>query len=253
MFDEQIDKNYIIHLEGSSEGAQRKYFKENYWYKEDKAGHEGQVEFLVSNFLTFTSLDKEEYILYENGSINKKAGCRSKNFLNDGESFVTLYRLYYSEFGKNLASVSAHMPTMDERIEHTIQFIKDLAGIDITDYLRKTFTLDMITLNEDRHFNNLGLLEKDSHFRQVPIFDNGNSLLTTNVSVNWHFPVEDNVKRVIARPFSGSHEKMFTYFGKGFDVDWDNFISWLHTQEDSKEKEVFLYQANFYKKKWKEL
>ena len=142
---------------------------------------------------------------------------------------------------------------MNERIEHTIQFIKDLAGIDITDYLRKTFTLDMITLNEDRHFNNLGLLEKDSHFRQVPIFDNGNSLLTTNVSVNWHFPVEDNVKRVIARPFSGSHEKMFTYFGKGFDVDWDNFISWLHTQEDSKEKEVFLYQANFYKKKWKEL
>ena len=82
------------------------------------------------------------------------------------------------------------------------------------------------------------------------IFDSP-CLIKFKCIISWR-PVEDNVKRVIARPFSGSHEKMFAYFGKGFDVDWDNFISWLHTQEDSKEKEVFLYQANFYKKKWKE-
>lgn len=45
---------------------------------------------------------------------------------------------------------------------------------------------------------------------------------------------------------------MFDYFGKGFDVDWNAFINWLQYQPDSKEKEIFLYQAKFYKEKWKE-
>ena len=78
------------------------------------------------------------------------------------------------------------------------------------------------------------------------IFDNGVSLLTANVSVNWHFPMEENVKRVIARPFSGSHEKMYEYLGKGFSVNWDAFLHWLDGQEDTKEKEVFRYQAQRY-------
>jgi len=29
-------------------------------------------------------------------------------------------------------------------------------------------------------------------------------------------PMEENVKRVIARPFSGSHDRIYEYFGKGY-------------------------------------
>lgn len=252
-FNEIIDERYIVDINGTSEGTQRKYFKFGYWYKEDREGNEGLAEYLVANFLTFTDLQPDEYVLYEHGLINGRSDCRSKNFLSGNENFITFYRLYFSEFGKNLAEVLAQMTTMEERIEYTINTIKTLSGVDVTNYLRKIFTLDLITLNEDRHLNNLGLIECDGNFSKAPIFDNGKSLLTTNVSVNWHFSIEDNVKRVIARPFSGSHKKMFDYFGKGFDVDWDAFITWLKYQPASKEKEVFMYQAKFYKEKWKEL
>lgn len=249
-FNETIDQRYVVDINGTSEGTQRKYFKDDYWYKEDREGHEGLAEYLISNFLSFTDLAQDEYVLYEHGFINGRSGCRSKNFLQDGENFITFYRLYFSEFGMNMAEVLVKLPNMEERIKYTIDIIFELSGIDVTDYLRKTFTLDLITLNEDRHLNNLGLIGVEDHFSQAPIFDNGKSLLTANVSVNWYFPIEDNVKRVIARPFAGSHRKMFDYFGKGFNVNWDAFIAWLSKQPDSKEKEVFMYQAEFYRKEF---
>ena len=86
-------------------------------------------------------------------------------------------------------------------------------------------TVDMIILNEDRHLNNLALIFDGNAFKPSPIFDNGLSLLTGNRSVNWKFPVSDNVKRVVARPFSGSHEKMVEYFGKGLEIDAESALA----------------------------
>lgn len=71
---------------------------------------------------------------------------------------------------------------------------------------------------------------------------NGVSLLTANQSVNWHFPVEDNVKRVIARPFSGSHEHMAAYLGIGFKLDCNAALEWLKRERASREKDVLAYQ-----------
>lgn len=79
------------------------------------------------------------------------------------------------------------METMEERIEYVTSFVKDSTGVDPTEYFRKVFTLDRITLNEDRHFNNLALLYSEDGYRCAPIFDNGVSLLTANQSVNWNF------------------------------------------------------------------
>ena len=87
----------------------------------------------------------------------------------------------------------------------------------------------------------------DNQFVPAPIFDNGIALLTANQSVNWYFPIEDNVKRVIARPFSGFHEKMVQYFGKGFSVDVENALAWLNTEPDSIERNVLKYQIERYK------
>ena len=74
--------------------------------------------------------------------------------------------------------------------------------------------LDMICLNEDRHLNNLAIIMNGDKFTPAPIFDNGIALLTANQSVNRHFPIADNVKRIVARPFSGSHEKNDGIFWK---------------------------------------
>lgn len=67
-------------------------------------------------------------------------------------------------------------------------------------------------------------------------------MLTCNQSVNKNFSLADNVKRVIARPFCGSHKRMAEYFGKGFKLDKNEALYWLEKEEDTYEKKVLEYQ-----------
>ena len=109
MFREKIEDEYIVTQMGTSEGTQVKYKNGEYWYKKDSRGKEGLAEYLVSKLLTFSDLEASDYILYEMGYIDDISGCRSKNFLKEGEEMVTFYRLYYNEFGKDLSQVLAGM------------------------------------------------------------------------------------------------------------------------------------------------
>lgn len=243
MFDEKIDERYIITQEGTSEGTQVKYYKDNYWYKLDRDGREGLCEYLSSKLLTYSDLDEQEYILYEEGRVNSRNACRSQNYLKNGEEFITLYRLYYNEFGSNLAEVLARIDSMEGRIRYTLDFVKNSTGLDISDYLAKIFTLDRIILNEDRHVNNIAIISYDNEFRPAPIFDNGRSLLTANVSVRWQLDdISDSVRRVTARPFSGSHQDMYDYFGEGFKINYKAALEWLYTEPQSRERDVLIYQ-----------
>lgn len=249
MFREKVEEEYIVTQVGTSEGTQIKYKKDGYWYKKDNRGREGLAEYLVSKLLTFSDIGSESYVLYEQGYINDISGCRSENFLQAGEELVTIYRLYYNEFGKDLSQVLAGMEKMEERIEYVLRFVKQSCNLDIRDYLKRVIMLDMIVLNEDRHLNNLAVIFKEDHFVCAPIFDNGVSLLTANQSVNWNFSIEENVKRVIARPFSGSHEKMYEYLGKGFTLDCKRVKQWIGMEPQSREKEVLEYQLRRYEEK----
>ena len=219
MFNEKIDEKYIVMQEGTSEGTQIKYYKDGYWYKKDKNGAEGLSEYLASKLLTYSDLDNGEYVIYEQGFINGKPGCRSRNFLHADEELVTIYRLYFNEHGRDLSILVSQMETMEERIQYVTKFVKDSCDLDITDYLRRVITLDYIILNEDRHFNNLALIFDGTGFKPSPIFDNGVSLLTANQSVERNSPISESTGKAIARPFSGSFSEMYGYFGKGFELD----------------------------------
>lgn len=246
MFEGTISKDYIVTQAGTSEGTQIKYRKEGFWYKKDHRGKEGLAEYLSSRLLTFTSLDEDEYVQYEQGMINGSFGCRSKNFLGEDEELITFYRLYYNQTGKDLSQVLNHMEEMEERVDYVVEFIKQSCGLHVREYLSKVLTLDMLILNEDRHLNNLAVILKEDKFIPAPIFDNGVSLLTANQSVNWHFSIEENVKRVIARPFSGNHEKMVRYLGKGFDLDFVGAMKWIESEPESRERDVLKYQIEKY-------
>ncbi len=242
MFEVSLSEDALIADTATSEGTQKKYRSGEYWYKLDSRGQEGLAEYLVSHLLKFSSLDPAEYIVYEQGIINQKAGCRSVNFLQPGEELITFYRLYFNEFGKDLSRQLALMESMEERIRYTVDFVRQTCGIDVTDYLRKVITLDRIVLNEDRHLNNLALISDGNNYRPAPVFDQGISLLTANQSVNWNFPVAENVRRVVARPFSGSFDRMYEYFGNGITFDVDLAMDWLRAEPESREKEVLIYQ-----------
>lgn len=252
MFKEIIDESYIINQSGTSEGTQVKYYKKGFWYKKDNRGREGYVEYLVSKLLSYSSLKEDEFVMYEYGVINNVNGCRSKNFLKSDESLITLYRLYYNEYGTNIAEEISKIEKMEDRIEYIIHFVKKICGIDIYDYLAKLIAIDMLVLNEDRHFNNIALINNENGFVPAPIFDNGVSLLTANVSVNWNFSVEENVRRVIAKPFSGSHEKMYKYFNNKLNINYEKALLWIDSEPDSKEKEVLKYQLKKYEENFKQ-
>ncbi len=242
MFSETIGNEYAVALTGTSEGTQIKYKKGVYWYKQDRNGEEGLVEYLVSRLLSFSDLPKDSYVVYEQGEINQRPGCRSKNFLKSNEEFITFYRLYYNDTGKDLSVICNQFDTMEERISYVIRYFSQSCGVDVTAYLRNIFTLDWLVLNEDRHFNNLGLIFGETGFRCAPIFDNGVSLLTANISINRNFSIEENVRRVTARPFCGSHKKMAQYFGIGFSLDFPSALQWLETEPTSWERDILMFQ-----------
>ena len=243
MFNVKISDDFLVDTEGTSDGTQLKFFKDGYWYKEDNEGCEGEVEYLVSKLLTFSTLKPDEYVLYEKGKINGKSGCRSKTFISSTQSFITLERLHGNVKGKPLYKKIKEFNGISGSVSYVIEFCKQEVGLDLTDYFRKIFTLDYITLNEDRHFHNLGIImNEDGSYIPAPVFDNGKSLLNCNPSINRDLPIEENVKRVVARPFSGSHKATFEYFGKGFDVNVPKSLQWLKTEPDSFYKKVLEYR-----------
>lgn len=247
MFSVQLEAKDIVSELGTSDGTQTKYYKDGYWYKTDMLGNEGEVEFLCSGILQFSNLKKDEYVEYDKGVINLRNGCRSKCFLKDNETFITFNSLH-----KNVTSLPMYekvnfINALDEKIEYVIYFIKSICGVNITEYLKKIFTLDYIILNEDRHFNNLGMiLDENGKYRTAPIFDNGKSLLNGNFSVKSNLPISENVNRVIARPFGGTHKKVYEYFGKGFDIDTAKAIKWLEKQPYSYSRDVLIYQLEIF-------
>ena len=95
----RLSDKYKIATMGYSDGEQNKYYRNGYYYKINKHGNEGYVDYLVSLFLSCTSLGEEEYVKYEYCKINDKLGCRSKSFLKEGEDFISASTLYKRLYG----------------------------------------------------------------------------------------------------------------------------------------------------------
>ena len=242
MFQVALTDEYILQIEGTSEGTQPKYKKDGYYYKLDSMGNEGLTEALVSDLLSCTDLREEEYVFYEQGYINGRPGCRSISFLKEEETFITLGRLYKNLKGMELSERLANFDTMEERAKYTVEFFKEYIHLDLTPYFQKIFTLDSIILNDDRHFYNMGVIMKGNRFSYAPIFDNGHGLLTANQAYNRNFSMEENVKRVTAKPFCGSFQRQREYFGDGFAIDHEKALTKIESRPAGREKEALLFQ-----------
>ncbi|MBQ4523217.1 MAG: hypothetical protein IJA10_09735 [Lachnospiraceae bacterium] len=255
MFDESIPNEYRTHIVGGSKGTQIKYLKDNMWYKEDNLGCEGDIEYLVSIILRYSSLQESSYVVYEKGKINNKNGCRSKDFTsNGGYVYYTLQRLYEQITGLDLYEKVKSIDGFEERRDFVLEFFNKYYKFDLFDYFSEIFTLDLITLNEDRHFNNLGILldVNSGEFCNAPIFDNGMSLLNGNVSVSRYKSIEENVRRVTSKPFSGSPLRQYNLFSHSFFLDYIGLFKELNkvSIEDNFYKDVLCYQLLRYKDKF---
>ena len=205
-----IGPEYLVADSGTSDGTQIKYLYQNKWYKVDRYGGEGACEELASHILNISSYDPSKYVAYEQVIINGRHGCVSENFVKDNETFQTIYRLHSNILGRDPAVVTAKMD-YDDAIEYIISFVKKYTDVDITEYLADTFVLDAFILNEDRHFNNLGVIFDGDSYRPAPIFDNGKSLFTGNSKFDPNKSISENKRIAFAKAFSGDFSLNMKY------------------------------------------
>ena len=200
-----IGPEYLVTDTGTSDGTQIKYFYNGKWYKVDRYGGEGACEELASKIMELSGLNKDRYVHYDQIMINGQKGCVSDDFLPEDERFFTIYRLHLNICGTDPAIVTSKMD-YDDAIDYIIDFVREHTGTDITEYLADTFVLDALILNEDRHFNNLGLIFDGEGFKTAPIFDNGKSLFIGNSRYVASKNIKENKDWAFAKAFSGSFE-----------------------------------------------
>ncbi len=92
-----------------------------------------------------------------------------EDFVDENTELVTAWRIMMTQKKNNSISVYQHFVNCCEAL-----------GIDgVGDYLDRMITLDYIIANEDRHFNNFGLLRNAETLEwlgMAPIYDSGSSL-----------------------------------------------------------------------------
>ena len=201
-----IDKNKLT----TSKGNQPKYFDiDNNFIKIDYLGYEGLSEIICSMLLNMSSCSF--FVHYDEfKDDNNRRGCISKNFLLPNQKIITLYRLFQSyqiDIEKELQSLN-----MVDKIIYVAGKVEQITGL--TDFIRRFVSLlkfDFLVLNEDRHFNNVGVLydKKLDKFSIMPVFDNGAALLSDLYDYPLYLPLNDSVKKVHSKPFSSNFKKQF--------------------------------------------
>lgn len=168
----------------SSKGNQLKWFSNGFWYKADYMGYEGLAERTVSTLLEKSSLREREYVRYVTEQISYHGqifnGCRSRNFLEEGEQLITLERLFQNQYHVSLYQAIYRIPEVKDRVHFLVSQTEQITGLkDFGIYLNKMLTIDAMFLNEDRHTHNIAvILREDGSYRLCPFFDHGGSLLS---------------------------------------------------------------------------
>lgn len=244
---DMLSPEALVLIQGSSKGAQPKYYDKGYWYKVDNLGYEGTAEYLASRVLSCSNV--REYVDYEPCIINGRTGCRSQNFTHPNEYFLSFQRLYELYTGSSLQDKIRLIKEVPERIGFVKEFVREHTGLDCTVYLSQILSLDMLILNTDRHFNNLGIVVNASEgtYRPAPIFDNGNSLLS-----DWERfdeeELERNLEKVVGQPFSANLEVQAKAAGFGLKVDYQRLKKVLTAVPQSRGLTVLQYQLDRYRK-----
>ncbi|MCD8131709.1 MAG: hypothetical protein LUE16_10635 [Lachnospiraceae bacterium] len=244
--DFRLSPEAMIMIAGSSKGTQPKYYEEGYWYKANTNGYEGLAEYLAGIVMKHSNVSS--YVTYEQCKINGKDGCRSKSFLADGETFLSFERLFQAETGLSLADHIMTIHDVGGRIEFVEDFILNSLDVDVRDYLSKTLSLDALLLNSDRHFNNLGIVANlnTGEYRCAPVFDNGDSLLSSFAKYPPDVSAEENIENVVGCPFSASLFAQAKEAGITLKLDYAGLLSDLEKEPETRALTVLKKQLETY-------
>lgn len=199
LFTVNVSKNNRLLNGMSSKGNQRKWCKDGNYIKLNTLNcREDVSECLVSSLLSCTNIDY--YVVYN--------GC---HIVEDGVyrglgTYCRDFKIGWEEVSiGNLLDVNL-MPYNATRGE-VQDLLYDTVGYMCKEYLDSILCLDAITMNDDRHFNNISLLGKGGRYKPAPIFDNGCSCLVDMNCYPMGNSLESLLRAVYAKPFYTGYEK----------------------------------------------
>jgi len=200
--------------ETSSKGNQEKWFDKdtNKWYKIDQFGYEALSETLISILLGNSNIKNNTPFTFAKYQMEKlhvhgrdRTGCSSDSFLKEGQSIITLSHLFSRFLGASLKEKLEKMPSDKKRIEYLGNETAEFTGLkEFPKYLTLLFEIDALFLNDDRHLNNIAIIEKNGKFDYCPVFDNGAGLLSNVQFSPMDIEPKGLIKDVLARPFNMS-------------------------------------------------
>lgn len=196
----------------SSKGNQLKWENNGIWYKTDYTGYEGLSEYVVSQLLKKSSLERIEFAEYYPEEIRYKTqimnGCKSRDF-SEGWQTITLERLFKNQYAMSLNRGIYSLENYEDRLKYLVEQAERITGIkEFGVYMAKLLTIDALFLNEDRHTHNISVLMKNNKYRLCPIYDNGAALMSdTTMDYPLGCDLYNEIKNVKAKTFCDSFEE----------------------------------------------
>lgn len=200
--------------ETSSKGNQEKWYDSaaNRWYKLDQFGYEALTETVVSTLLERSNIEADTpftFVRYHMERLQvhgrERTGCSSKNFLRPGQALITVNRLLSSHLGRPLREKLVRLSSDRKRIAYLAEATAELTGLELfPQYLTLLFEVDALSCNDDRHLNNIAVIEQNGNYTYCPIFDNGAGLLSNTQLSQMDIAPPALISALRARPFNTS-------------------------------------------------
>lgn len=196
--------------ETSSKGNQEKWFDHGRWYKLDQFGYEALTETFTSMLLERSNIERDTSFRFTRYRMERlhvhgreRTGCSSESFLLPGQSIVTLSHLFRQYLGHPLKDELVRLPSDKKRIAYLAEETAAITGLkEFPEYLTLLFEIDSLVLNDDRHLNNIAVIEQDGHYDYCPIFDQGAGLLSNVQFSPMDIAPPALIRELRARPFN---------------------------------------------------
>jgi len=172
--------------ETSSKGNQEKWFDHGRWYKLDQFGYEALTETFTSMLLERSNIERDTPFRFTRYRMERlhvhgreRTGCSSESFLLPSQSIVTLSHLFRQHLGHPLKDELVRLSSDKKRIAYLAEETAAITGLrEFPEYLTLLFEIDSLVLNDDRHLNNIAVIEENGRYDYCPIFDQGAGFLS---------------------------------------------------------------------------
>ena len=217
-------------VETSSKGNQEKWLDSGTWYKLDQFGYEALAEAFTSQLLKYSNIEAAfpfTFVRYRMERLHvhgrERTGCSSRNFLQEGESIITLAHLFLQYTGKPLSETLNRLTSDKKRMAYLAEETANITGLSLfPQYLTLLFEIDGLVLNDDRHLNNIAVLARDGIFDYCPIFDQGAGLLSNVMYIPFEIVPKSLISQAKARPFQTTFNRqihtMENLYGKQLEI-----------------------------------